>query len=134
MTENQIGTLCIETAIEVHRELGPGLLESVYEIVLEHALRQRGLQVERQVPVTITFKGIVFAEAFRADLIVENKVIIEIKSVEKLSKAHRKQIQTYLRLTGKKLGYLFNFGEAVLKDGIVRAVNGLEEALPHDNC
>ena len=127
MTENQIGTLCIEAAIEVHRELGPGLLESVYEIVLEHELRRRGLQVERQVPVSITFKGIVFAEAFRADLIVENKVIIDLKSVEQLSKAHRKQIQTYLKLTGKKLGYLFNFGEAVLKDGIVRAVNGLEE-------
>jgi GxxExxY protein len=127
MTENQIGTLCIEAGIEVHRELGPGLLESVYEIVLAHELARRGLRVERQVPISITFKGMVFAEAFRADLIVEGKVILELKSVEQLSKAHRKQIQTHLRLTGMKLGYLFNFGEALLKDGIVRAVNGLED-------
>jgi GxxExxY protein len=127
MTENEIGTICIETAIGVHRELGPGLLESVYEIVMAHELRQRGIKVERQVPISISYKGILFEEAFHADLLVADKVVIELKSVEQISKAHRKQIQTYLRLSGMKLGYLFNFGEALMKDGIVRAVNGLEE-------
>ena len=127
MTENEIGTICVDTAINVHRELGPGLLESVYEIVMAYELRQRGLRVERQVPIPIVYKGITFQEAFRADLLVEDKVIIDLKSVELISKAHRKQIQTYLRLTGLKLGYLFNFGAALMKEGIVRAVNGLEE-------
>lgn len=127
MTENEIGTICIEAAIGVHRELGPGLLESVYEIVLAHELAQRGLRVERQVPIAISYKGMIFEDAFRADLVVEDKVIIELKSVEQLNKAHRKQIQTYLRLTGLKLGYLFNFGAALMKEGIVRAVNHLEE-------
>ncbi|MBN2024438.1 MAG: GxxExxY protein [Pirellulales bacterium] len=127
MTENEIGTICVDTAIAVHRELGPGLLESVYEIVMAHELSQRGLPTERQAPVPISYKGITFDEAFRADLRVADKVLIELKSVEHLTKAHRKQIQTYLRLTGLKLGYLFNFGEALMKDGIVRAVNRLEE-------
>ncbi len=127
MTENEIGTICIEAAIALHRELGPGLLESVYEIVLAHELGRRGLRVERQVPISISFRGTTFEEAFRADLSVEGKVIIELKSVEQISKVHRKQIQTYLRLTGLKLGYIFNFGAALMKEGIVRAVNGLEE-------
>jgi GxxExxY protein len=127
MTENEIGTILVGTAIEVHRELGPGLLETVYEVVLEHELKQRGLTVKRQVPISIVYKGIAFVEAFRADLLVADKVIVELKSVEQVSKAHRKQIQTYLRLTGLKLGYIFNFGAALMKEGIVRAVNGLEE-------
>lgn len=127
MTENEIGTLCVTSAIELHRELGPGLLETVYETVLAHELARQGLQVERQAPISICYKGIRFQEAFRADLVVAGKVILELKSVEQLSKAHRKQIQTYLRLTGLKLGYLFNFGAALMKDGIVRAVNGLDE-------
>jgi GxxExxY protein len=127
MTENEIGTILVGTAIEVHRELGPGLLESVYEVVLEHELKQCGLAVKRQVPISIVYKGMAFAEAFRADLLVADKVIVELKSVEQISKAHRKQIQTYLRLTGLKLGYIFNFGAALMKEGIVRAVNGLEE-------
>ncbi len=129
MSENEIGSICIEVAIALHRELGPGLMESVYEIVLAHELTQRGLRVERQVSVAIRYKTLVFEDAFRADLIVEGKVIIELKSVEQLSRAHRKQIQTYLRLTGLKLGYLFNFGAALMKEGIVRAVNGLDEKL-----
>ena len=127
MKENEIGTIIIESAIEVHRVLGPGLFESVYEIVLAHELRQRGLCVERQVPIAISYKGIQFDEAFRADLIVERKVIVELKSISMINKAHRKQIQTYLRLTGLKLGYLLNFGAALLREGIVRAVNKLEE-------
>ena len=109
---------------------GPGLLESVYEAILTYELSAKGLKVQRQVPIRITYKSMTFDEAFCADLIVENKVIIELKSVEILHNAHRKQIQTYLRLTGLKLGYLLNFGAALLKDGIVRAVNGLEESDP----
>ena len=114
MNENEIGTIIIESAISVHRELGPGLLESVYEIVLAHELKERGLKVERQVPVSISYKGIQFDEGFRADLIVEGKVIVELKSVERVTPAHKKQVQTYLRLTGCKLGYLLNFGEIAI--------------------
>jgi GxxExxY protein len=127
MTENEIGTLVVESAITVHRELGPGLLETVYEVVLARELEDRGLHVERQVPVPIQYRGITFDEGFRADMIVEGKVILELKSVEKATKAHKKQVQTYLRLTGCKLGYLLNFGEALMKDGITRCVNGLQE-------
>jgi GxxExxY protein len=127
MTENEIGTLILNSAIEVHKILGPGLLESVYEIAITHELTSRGLQVERQVPIPVNYKGIQFDQGFRADLVVNRKVIIELKSVELLSKSHRKQIQTHLRLTGMKLGYLLNFGAELMKDGIVRAVNGLEE-------
>ena len=127
MTENEIGTMVIAAAINVHRELGPGLLETVYEVVLTQELTERGLHVERQVPVAITYKGIRFDEGFRADLVVEGKVILELKSVERVIPAHKKQVQTYLRLTGYKLGYLLNFGEEVMKTGITRCVNGLEE-------
>jgi GxxExxY protein len=128
MTENEIGTLVLNAAIEVHRELGPGLLESVYEAVLARELSLRGLAVERQVPVPIVYKDLRFDEGFRADLIVAGKVLVELKSLERVSPAHKKQVQTYLRLTGRKLGYLLNFGEAVLKDGITRCVNGLDDS------
>ena len=127
MTENEIGTIVIEAAIAVHRELGPGLLETVYEVILARELVDRGLKVDRQVPVAIIYKGIRFDEGFRADLIVEGKLILELKSVERVSAAHKKQVQTYLRLTGCKLGYLLNFGEDVMKTGITRCVNCLEE-------
>lgn len=127
MTENEIGTICVNAAIDVHRQLGPGLLETVYEVVLAYELSKRGLPAKRQVPISISYKDMVFDEAFRADLLVADKVIIELKSIELINKAHRKQIQTYLRLTGLKLGYIFNFGAALMKEGIVRAVNGLEE-------
>jgi GxxExxY protein len=127
MTENDIGTLVVEAAIQVHRALGPGLLESVYEVVLAYELQQRGLRVERQVVVPIEYQGLQFSEGFRADIIINHKVVLELKSVEHVTLAHKKQIQTYLRLTGCKLGYLLNFGEALMKQGITRAVNGLEE-------
>ena len=130
MTENEIGTIVVDTAVSVHRDLGPGLLESVYEVVLAHELSLRRLEVKRQVPIAIVYKGISFAEAFRADLLVADKVIVELKSLELINKAHRKQIQTYLRLTGLKLGYILNFGAPLMKEGIVRAVNGLEERTP----
>ncbi len=127
MTENEIGTMVIEAAITVHRELGPGLLESVYEVVLTRELIDRGVPVKRQVPVPITYKSMRFDEGFRADMIVAGKVILELKSIERITTAHKKQVQTYLRLTGYKLGYLLNFGESLMKAGIVRCVNALEE-------
>ena len=127
MTENEIGKIVVDTALQVHRELGPGLLETVYEIVLAHELQERGLRVERQVPVAIEYRGIKFDEAFKADIIVENKVILELKSVEAVNNAHKKQLLTYLRLTGMKLGFLLNFGDSLMKRGIIRTVNHLEE-------
>lgn len=106
MTENEISKVILDSAITVHRELGPGLLESVYETVLAHELMQRGLRVECQVPMSIRYKNMTFDAAFRADLVVEEKVIVELKSVEQIMEAHKKQVQTYLRLTGCKLGLL----------------------------
>ena len=125
MTENDIGEQVIDAAVLVHRELGPGLLESVYEAVLSHELLGRGGVVERQVSIPIVYQELKFDEAFRADLIVEKKVIVELKSVDKLNNAHKKQLLTYLRLSGLKLGYLLNFSEALMKQGIVRTVNKL---------
>jgi len=127
MDENDIGREVVDAAIAVHRELGPGLLETVYEVVLLDELQKRGLHAERQVPVGIQCRGIRFDEGFRADIIVENKVIIELKSVERITNAHKKQVLTYLKLTGMRLGYLLNFGEAMMKTGITRTVNGLPE-------
>jgi len=123
--ENQIGKVVVDVAVTVHRELGPGLLESVYEVILAHELRECGLQVERQVPIPIEYRGIHFDEGFRADIMVEDKVILELKSVENVNNAHKKQLLTYLKLTGMKLGYLLNFGESLMKQGITRTVNGL---------
>jgi GxxExxY protein len=127
MTENEIGKVIVDSALTIHRELGVGLLETVYEVILAHELRRRGLCVEQQVPISIEFRGFQFVEAFRPDIVVEGKVILELKSVEQISKAHKKQLQTYLRLTGYRLGFLLNFGEALIKNGITRAVNGLDE-------
>ena len=127
MNENEIGTIVVDTAVSVHREFGPGLLKTVYEIVLCHELQDRGLTVDRQVPIAIHYKGIRFDEGFRADIIVEGKVIIELKSVSRVTESHKKQVQTYLKLTGLKLGYLLNFGEALMRSGITRCVNGLED-------
>jgi GxxExxY protein len=127
MTENEIGKIVVDAAVELHRELGSSLLETVYEVLLARKLSERGLAVERQVAVPIEYQGVRFEEGFRADLIVEKQVILEIKSVASLNNAHRKQLLTYLELTGMKLGFLLNFAEALMKDGITRIVNGLEE-------
>src|SRR5215469_15938861 len=127
MNENVIGKEVVDAAVKVHRELGPGLLETVYEVVLARELERRGLRVERQVPVPIVYGGMRFEEGFRADLIIEGKVIVELKSVEQLSKVHRKQVLTYLKLKGLKLGFLLNFGANLMKDGIERIVHGLPE-------
>jgi GxxExxY protein len=125
MNENEIAKEIVDAAYHVHRELGPGLLESVYEVILAHELKKRGLKVERQVPVAIVFDGIKFDEGFRADLIIEDKVIAELKSVEKVMPVHKKQLLTYLRLADKRLGLLINFGTELIRDGISRVVNNL---------
>ncbi len=124
MTENEIGKIIVDCAVRLHMELGPGLLETVYEVLLAHLLQEAGLKVERQIPIPVQFHGIQFDEGFRADIIVEDKVILEVKAVESANKAHKKQVLTYLKLTGKKLGYLLNFGKGMMKDGISRVLNG----------
>ena len=123
--EERVGRAVVDAAVQVHRELGPGLLESVYEAVLAHELSERGLRVERQVPIAFEWRGMRFNEGFRADIIVDGCVLLELKSVERLHNAHRKQVLTYLRLTGMRLGYLINFGEALIRNGITRTVHQL---------
>ncbi len=113
----------VDAAYHLHRDLGPGLLESVYEVVLAGILEKRGLVVERQKPVPIEFDGIKFDEGFRADILVEGSLVVELKSVETLLPVHGKQLLTYLRLLGLPLGLLVNFGAATFKDGIRRIVN-----------
>ncbi len=124
MHENKIGTIIVDQAVRLHKELGPGLLESVYEVLLAHRLRAAGLSVLRQVVVPIEYDGIRFDQGFRADLIVADKVIVELKSVETIHPSHQKQVLTYLKLTGLRLGYLLNFGAPLMKDGIFRIING----------
>ncbi|MFC1652847.1 GxxExxY protein [Planctomycetota bacterium] len=124
MEENDIGTIVVDSAVHLHQALGPGLLELVYEVILARRLEKRGLVVKRQVAIPIEFEGEKFDEAFRADLVIENKVIIELKSVEKVAPVHKKQLLTYLKLTGMKLGYLLNFGDELMKHGIIRTING----------
>ena len=125
MDENEIGSLIVDTAVYLHKNLGPGLLESVYEIVLMKLLAKKGLLVQRQVSIPIEFEGEHFDEGFRVDLFIEGKVIIELKSVEKITDVHKKQLLTYLKLTNTKLGYILNFGGELMKNGIVRIINGV---------
>jgi GxxExxY protein len=127
MNENAIGKEVVDAAVQVRRELGPGLLETVYEVVLARELERRGLAVERQLPVPIFYGGLRFEEGFRADIVVDGKVILELKPVEQLSKVHAKQVFTYLKLSGRKLGFVLNFGANLMKDGIERIVNGLPQ-------
>ena len=124
-TVNGIARKTVDAAFQVHSRLGPGLLESVYEVALSHEIRKRGLTVERQTPISIHYDGLCFEEGFRADLIVEDLLIVELKSVEKISPVHKKQLLTYLKLTDRRLGLLINFGDYLIKDGIFRVVNGL---------
>ena len=123
-TYNNLGTLIIDAAMQVHRELGPGLLESVYEVCLIEELRNRGLQVQCQVRLPIVYKGKELNKEFIIDLIVENKIVIELKAVEELMPVHEVQLVTYLKLSGMKLGYLINFNVSLLKFGIRRRING----------
>jgi len=117
----------VNEAVQLHRALGPGLLESVYEATLADALREKGMKVDRQRPVSFCYRGTEFKDAFRMDLLVDGRIIVEIKSADRLNPAHRKQLITYLRLSGLHLGFLLNFGAAVMKDGIVRVVDRLAE-------
>ena len=125
MKENEIAERILDSAFRVHRALGPGLLESVYEIVLAADLSRDGFTVVRQQPVPIRFEGLQFEEGFRADLVVDGLVLVELKSVEKIIPVHAKQVLTYLKLMNLKLGLLINFNKSLLKDGIKRLANGL---------
>jgi len=127
MRHNDISNAIIDTSIDIHRRLGPGLLESVYATVLAHELTKKGFRVAKEAAVPVRWGELTLDEGFRADLIVEDAVIVELKSVEKTSPVHRKQLLTYLRLADKRLGLLINFGEETLINGISRLVNGLKE-------
>ncbi len=127
MTENEIAKEVVDAAYKIHVKLGPGLLESAYEATLEYEMKKRGLEVKRQVPVPIEYEEVELEEGYRADIIVEDKVIVELKSVEKMIPVHKKQLLTYISLADMRLGLLINFGEELIKDGIKRIVNRLEE-------
>lgn len=115
----------VDTAIKIHKELGPGLLESVYEALLARSLEKRGFQVERQKLIRFEYDGMVFDDGLRVDLLVDGRVVVELKSVERLSPVHSKQVLTYLRLLKLPVGFLINFGGATLKEGLHRIVNEL---------
>ncbi|HXM48219.1 MAG TPA: GxxExxY protein [Pyrinomonadaceae bacterium] len=125
MTENEIATIIVDAAYKIHKRLGPGLLESVYETTLAYELARRGLQLRRQQAMPVVYESVQMDVGFRADLIVEGKVIVEIKSIDAIAPVHRKQLLTYLRLTDKRLGLLINFNVELIKDGITRVVNNL---------
>ena len=126
MQPDDITEAVIAASITIHRELGPGLLESVYVLVLAASLRRRGLRVQRELPVTVVYDDMQFEDAFRADLLVEGCVVVEVKSVEKLAHVHTKQLLTYLRLLNLRVGLLLNFGAATMRQGLKRVVNDLD--------
>ena len=126
MHENEIAREIVDAALKIHRQLGPGLLESVYLATLEYELKRRGLKTAREQGIGVVYESVVLDIGFRADLIVEEKVIVELKSVAELAPVHKKQLLTYLRLSGLKLGLLINFNVELIKDGIVRIVNNLD--------
>ena len=127
LSENELSKIILVAAFKVHTRTGPGLLETVYEVTLAYELQKLGLRVQRQVPIPIRYDSLTFDEGFRADLLVEDKVIVELKSIEQLLKVHGKQLLTQLRLSDRKLGLLINFGEVHLKNGIERVANGMPE-------
>jgi len=127
VTENEIAKVIVDVAYHIHRRLGPGLLESVYKAVMVYELQKRGLKVDFEKPLPVRWDGVVLELGFRVDLLVEEKVIVELKSIEGVLPVHKKILLTYLRLTDKRLGLLINFGEELIKDGISRVVNGLPE-------
>jgi GxxExxY protein len=127
MTENELAKVVVDAAFKIHSRLGPGLLESAYHAILLYELRKRGLQVETEMPVPVTWEEVHLEVGYRADLIVEKKLILELKSVEQTAPVHKKQLLTYLRLADCRLGLLINFGAVLIKDGISRVVNGLPD-------
>lgn len=127
MTENEIATEIVDAAYKIHTTLGPGLLESVYEALMTEELLRRGFRVVRQQAIPVVYEDIRLEIGFRADLIVEGKVIVEIKSVETIAPVHKKQLLTYLRLADKRLGLLVNFDTELIKHGVFRVANRLAE-------
>jgi GxxExxY protein len=125
MTENEIATIIVDVAYKIHQRLGPGLMESVYENTIAYELGKRGLAVRRQQALPVIYESVRMNMGFRADLVVDGKVIVEIKSIEAIAPVHRKQLLTYLRLADKRLGLLINFNVALIKEGITRVVNKL---------
>ncbi|TVP43711.1 MAG: GxxExxY protein [Mongoliibacter sp.] len=127
MKENEISYQVIGKAIEIHRKIGPGLLESAYEKILYHELMKLGLKVQSQIVLPIQWDGVYIEKAYRIDLLVEDKLIIELKSVDQIAKVHLSQLKTYLKLSNLKLGLIINFRSELLRDGIHRVVNNLED-------
>jgi GxxExxY protein len=125
MTENEIATIVVDAAFKIHNALGPGLFESVYEATLDFELRKRGLRIDQQVGFPVHYEGVKLRLGFRPDLIIENKVIVEVKSIEALAPVHKMQLLTYLRLLDLRLGLLINFNVELIKNGIHRVVNNL---------
>jgi len=127
VTENELAKVVVDVAFHIHRKLGPGLLESVYHAVMVYELQKRGLRIKSKEPVPIVWDDVRLDKGFEADVIVEDKLLLEFKSIENVPAVHKKQLLTYLRLTDLRLGLLINFGSELIKDGIFRIVNGLEE-------
>jgi GxxExxY protein len=127
MTENEVAKHIVDVAYKIHSTYGPGLLESVYEAIMAHELSKRGLAVTRQQPIPLVHESVRMGVGFRADLIIDNKVVVEIKSIEAIGPVHKKQLLTYLRLADKRLGLLINFNVELIKNGISRVVNQLPE-------
>lgn len=127
MTENDIAKIVVDAAYKIHTQFGPGLLESAYQALLVYELKKRGLQVVSEQPILINYEQVHLEVGFRADLLVEDKVIVELKSVEQVAPVHKKQLLTRLKLADKRLGLLVNFGETLIRNGITRVVNNLKE-------
>jgi GxxExxY protein len=127
VTENEIAKVVVDTAYKIHKKFGPGLLESAYAAVLAYELSKQGLPVAIELPIPLVYEGVRIDVAYKADLVVDNKVIVELKSVERTAPVHYKQLLTYLKLADRRLGLLINFGAPLIKDGITRVVNGLVE-------
>lgn len=125
MHENQIATIILDEAVKIHRELGPGLLESVYETILSHEIKESGLQVTQQVSIPFRYKNIILPKAFIADIVVNDSLILEIKSQKANHEVHRMQLLSYLKISKRQLGLLLNFGMEKMMDGVSRVVNGL---------
>ena len=125
MTENEIARIIVDAAYKIHTEIGPGLLESAYQALLSHELKKRNLSIKTEVPMPLTYDGIHLDIGYRADIIVEDQVIVELKSVAKISEVHKKQLLTYLHVSNKRLGLLINFSALLIRDGISRVANHL---------
>ena len=125
MHENELTKLIIDLCIKIHKRLGPGLLESVYEEILAYELMKLGIPLSRQMGVPVNYESVVLDLGFRIDLIIDDRIILELKSVENVQSLHKKQLLTYLKLTGKKVGLLINFNESLIKNGITRIANGI---------